>query len=309
MALNLIGEVFDRAADEQASALTTQRVFLVQATAKESGVLVLGASGLPAINDVHPDNANIYCQKRSANKKNDTEDVWQVACSFSPNTESFTTSPGEKKPWDLPPFGISFSSIAYSKVLKEAYQTGDTRGNPTKAVLNSAKDPFDPPAEMEVFNLAIKFSYNILFFNVSMIRDFIGTVNSVNYSVIDISVPAQKGKINALSAQKLDVKDSDGNYDYSYYQIDVEIEISERDYISRLLDIGFYRLDGVEHKEIKLSDIDSTIPVDSDKNHAVTEPQKLNGSGALGTTPFYIPFYDKFITSWNPLSLPKTMQG
>jgi hypothetical protein len=309
MALNLIGEVFDRGADEQSGSLTTQRVFLVQVTAKESGVLVLGASGLPAINDTHPDNANIYCQKRSASKKNDTEDVWQVACSYAPNTESFTTSPGETKPWDLPPFGISFSSIAYNKVLKEAYQTGDTRGNPTKAVLNSAKDPFDPPAEIEVFNLAIKFSYNIRFFNVTMIRDFIGTVNSANYSVIDISVPAQKGKINALSAQKLDVKDADGNYDYSYYQVDVEIEISEKDYISRLLDIGFHHLVDGKPKEITMFDINSTLDPDGEGKNAVTEPQKLNGSGALGTDAFYIPFYDKFITSWQPLSLPKTMRG
>lgn len=304
MSLTYLGEIFDRPATQTKDNYTTQRVFKVEATARESAISVLGVSDLPKIDEPHPDKTRLTCNSRNANPEDDG-DVWIVTCSYGIDDTTYSPELGSGDPWDLPPFNVSFGTIAYNKILKKSYQNGDTQGNPTKDVLNSVENPFDPPVEYVEYNSVLRFSINKRYFDLRLVRSYQGTINKYNITVMGEPVPAKKGRINALSAKKIDVEDSDGNITYSFFQLDFEIEIGPREFKNEVLDAGFYYLDGTTRKEIKLSD----AGVLGDSGEVITEPAKLDGSGGIGTDAVYLDFYGHFTKDWSNLSIPRDMGG
>ncbi len=308
MSILYLGEKFDRPVSETEANSNASRVFQFQTTEKESGVAVLQDSNLPLINSLHPDNVNLVCKNRSADPETDA-DTWLVTCSYEKDTMTYKPDSGEEKPWDLPPYNISYGAVGYNKVLKKAYGIDDTQGNPSTPVLNSVEDPFDPPLEYVKYNNIMKFSYNKRYFTLNTIKEYQGTINKININVLDEEIEPENGRINSLAAVKIDVNDEDGDFLYSYYQIDVEIELSEDGFNSEPLDQGFYYLkSGTTRTEIKLSD----AGVLGDEGEAVTEPAKLDGSGGLvsgGGTPYYFVYRSHFPADWTTLDLPKLQSG
>jgi hypothetical protein len=308
MGIKFLGEKFGQSASDSRDTYTATRVFNLIATGRESGVAILKNESIPVIGEKHPDNPKLICESRSATPLTDDE-AWEVTCSYSPASFSFTQPPSDVDPWNLPPFNVSYGAVSYNKVLERGYKIDDSQGEPSESVLNSAGDAFDPPAEKVEYNSTLKFSYNKRHFTLDQIRLNQGTINSQSITVLGVDIPSWAGRINMLSAQKMDVNDDDGEYQYSYYQIDVEIEVSVRSFVTRLLDIGFYKIDNGKKKEILKSDIDITIK-DSDDG-PVTEPQKLDGAGGLlgELDPVYLSFLPQFPKNWDGLNLPKTLNG
>jgi len=303
MAITLLGEKFDRGASEAQNQLSTDRVFQMQASARESGVLILASPLLPEYNDEHPDNDKILCRTRTASPEGEG-DTWLVTCGYEPDSSTYSSETGDINPWDLPPYNISFGVVTYNRVLKEGYQQGDTRGNPTEAVLNSAQDPFDPPVETVEYNSLLKFSYNKRHFSLKYVSRYQGTINASPIDVLGYSVANSHGRLNNISASKIDVTDSDGDYVHSYYKIDIEVELAMKVFDVKVLDSGFYEFIGGEKYAILNSDIDT-----AGNDDEVTEPQKLNGDGILSEDAVYLSFNPFFTTRWSGLGMPRTLTG
>ena len=309
MSITLLGELPDRPVTDANGDFSTSRKFQVKTTANETGFDVLKLAGIPATNEQHPDNANLYCSNRIATPVENGE-VWEVECSYSPPDQSGgggAVPPGGIYPWDLPPYDINFSNIGLNRVLTKSYDSGDLQFAPTKDVLNSAYDPFDPPLEYVKHNMIMAFSYDLQTFNVNNIINFQSTLNKNQIPVIDYTIPAGQGKLNQISAVVKEVKDTDGSLLYTYYTISVKIEIAE-DHNMKTLDAGFYALDpnGIRY-EIKL-DQNGVLGNDGE---VITEPALLDGSGNVqqpGSSGVYLPFNPYFAKDWTDLSLPESME-
>jgi hypothetical protein len=308
MSVIYLGEKFNRPATEQDGRVKTTRVFQVKTTNNESGVEVLKAAGLPVRNDPLDDsNPDLLCKNRTANVEVE-KDTWLVTCSYEPSSTTYTTEPGEGKPWELPPYNVSYGTVVYNQVLENAYDEADPKSNPTIPVLNSVGDSFDPPLQYNQYNSLLKFSYNKRHFNLFDVKVYQGTLNEIKLTVLGYELDSGEGLITNLNANKIDVKDEDGDFQYSYYQINVEIELASYSWEKKILDAGFYYLDGETRKEIKLS-TDGTL---GDSGEAVTEPMKLDGAGgilAADAEPHYLSFNKYAFINWKGLGLPQKLEG
>ena len=309
MAITILGEQFNRPVKDSISDNSTisksaSRIFMVRTTDKEDGVAILNLEGIPQLNDLHPYDASLLVSSRSVDP--DVEaDTWKVTVEYA---SRIVNVPFDKntKPWDLPPYNVSSGSVPYNKVMTKAYKDGDSKDNPSVDILNTAGDPFDPPLEYVEYNSLIKFTYNKKNFSLFDIKKYKRTINASSEIILDQNIEPKTAKINEIDAVKVDVKDENGNFDYSYYKISIVMEIGN--FETKLLNDGFYAVENGQKFEIKLDN--DTGNYGKDKGDPVTEPVKLDENGAIlpqGDSPVYLPFQTYFAQNWKGLGLPEKL--
>lgn len=285
---------------ENADGFTYKRVYQVKSdTALDefqalTAVDTVTAVTVPKVGEKHPGHSRAVVTERSVTDE-DAGKVWSIDVSYAtPEGEG----PHDEDDEDSDPCSqravVKFGSAPYSKVIFRAYQAGDTQGNPSKPILNSANDPFDPPLQDEVSRPVISIKYNLRRFSPGLKFQLENTINSEETLCVKLHIPAKWGRLLAIACDPMyDAEDE------LYWAMEVQIEINSDTYTRKLLDQGFYYMDGATKKEITAKD-------KAGADVAVTEPQKLNGTGGIGTTPAFLSFETFWPASWKPLNLPRT---
>jgi len=254
------------------------------------------AAAVPKPQEKHPGDPRAVVVGVSASTE-DTNKIWQIEVNYEVikgegphDTEDETEDPCDKRPV------VRFGSAPYQKIVTKAYQVGDEYGIPTQPIQNSAGDPFDPPIQEEINRPVIHCEYNVRKFSPALKLMLEGSINQEAVTVAGIRIPARKARISLLEANPLY-----DDYDNLYWQMTIELELNGEGFNHRILDQGFYYLTGspAVKKEITAKDKDGA-------DVAVTEPQKLNGTGGIGTTPVYLEFQTKWPLIWKSLNLPRS---
>ncbi len=210
------------------------------------------------------------------------------------------------EPWNDPPYNWSVTPYEMPRALTKTYDTNDAQFGPTKDFVNSAKDPLSA----ETFDILplLSFSYNLRQFDIDWVRRFTNTINKNQVTVTDCKIPAKHGLIKRLAPSQEIVYDSDGDIDYYYDRVDVEILVFNAEIKLEVIDQGFNLYSGDKKYRIytddkgnfgKFEDITNGSPIDT--------PARLDGAGgiATGDEVNYLTFQDKFAANWSTLSLPK----
>jgi hypothetical protein len=308
---------------------TTTRTLVYYFNAGESPVKILKQTEIPKLGTVHPDNETLRLTGISVSDPMEGDEVksakYHVVLTYTRTRENVENKNNQNgPPWSLPPYDISYSPNEYVVAFRQGYVDGDKNGSPTDAVLNSAGDPFEESTTRQ--NLILKFTYNLQTFTPSWIVDYMDTINQKDINILDIAIPAYKGRIKSLAASKQKDYTAEGLRRYSYWIINVEIEISKsfwrQDIMQRglffLKDIGggtmqkeriYKRTDGETGDNFGAMEDVGTDPIPCD------EPQRLNAAGGLldptgsaTVNSVFIDFWDKYDCDWSPLNLPQTAQ-
>ena len=265
------------------------RAFLVETNDIEDGqAVVLEATGIPDLRDPHPDASYMVCKHVDA-KLFEDDFHWMVTVNYSIEGVNVGTSPDDDEP------KISFGVAVHERVADKHYIAGDTQGLPTGGVLNSAKDPFDPPVMDTKYNMVISVTRNesLADFDPNAMMVFEDTINTVAIDIAGVTIAPYEGWMRAIKADKW--WDAEGDI---YYSVAYEIEVDRETFIVKVLDRGFYEL-GL---------VDTRIPILDTEGNLVQEPFKLDGNGRKlsDTSPdsVYLDFYTKWRKDFNTLNLP-----
>lgn len=291
--------------------ISTERILVFLFNAGESSVKISQQTQIPVNGTAHPDDSTLLLSNVSISQKDGDEKkgTYEATLTYIRTNNNTITNNATVLPWKLKPYDIAMSPVEIGIAFQKSYKDGDSFGNPSQPVLNPAGDPYEDGQTRQ--NTILRFSYNLETFNSSWITHYVDTVNKSSTTVIDVSIDAMKGRLKNLTPSLQYQYDNKGNLQYTYWKIDVEIEISPVVWKREIMARGLYFLDGGKKYRIytdnkgtygKQEDIgEDGIPVD--------EPQRLTEAGALygGTTgAFYQTFYDKFTANWSTLNLPKS---
>lgn len=294
---------------------STTREFKYYVTDGTRSLNVLSQSEIPADNEAHPDNNNLLCTGVTVSgiedgdgKKSGTY-IATAEYSNDPNELPDVTITRSSTPWNDPPFNWTIDSVDSPTGLTKAYQDGDNRENPSQPYLNSAGDPFDVITSIPI--RVMSFSYNLRFFDDTWIRDFSDTINSTPITVTGIEIPARFGLLRRLRATKIDVTGDSVNDSFSYYKVDVEIELHRQQIQLQIIDQGFKFISSGTKYRIYV-DTDGTLGKQGDLSSSakkVDTAEKLNGTnGALYTgdsdNASFINFNHKYAADWSTINLP-----
>ena len=210
-----------------------------------------GSTAVPSINDAHPDDANALAHRIDPQKVSDTRLIFNVAVDYK--TQFGAELPITENPLDEDP------TIAWGRWTRTIAVDKDKDGT---AVLNSARDPFDPPAEDDEYELEVTITRNEASFTPATAREYLNSVNSSSTTIAGYSADAREAKLVEFGGASAE------RHGTSYYVVTYKIQFKEDLWDLSLLDQGLYYLDGTHKRRIKLDGEDAE------------QPQRLNGSGA-----------------------------
>jgi hypothetical protein len=248
---------------------------------------------IPKYNENHPDDDKAGAVSRSAGPINGDEKKWLVSIQWKTRSSSDTVDEDDIDDPTARRAVVNFGHVTYTKVADLAYQEGDTQGNPTQPVLNSAGDPPDPPFTVEYNHTVLELQYWVRRWDPSWNRIYENNTNSEAIMVVQIPLPIKNAKILSLDSKPLYDTDDD-----RYWEINANIEISDEVFQKQMLDMGFNYLNEGEKTEITVKD-------SKGKDVPVSSPQRLNGSGYLSDESVFLPFVFCWPSSWKALNLPK----
>lgn len=299
--------------------ISTVRKLIYHFNAGESAVDIAARSEIPLRGTAHPDNSSISLRSYSISEPMEGDGLksgkYEVTLSYS-RTMTNSERDASIVPWKRRPYDISIPTNTFVVPFQKGYQTGDSKGSPSQAVLNSAGDPFEDSIEQE--RRSLKFSYNLKNFPFDWLDKFSDTINQSPVQILDIGIATRKGRIKSLFPSKVDEYEADGELKYTFWKVDVEIEINNEEYKKEIMQRGLFALgtaSTIGSKYRIYIDTDGTMgkltDLDSSKNPIpVDEPQRLNQNGTLYNTnvdgAYYATFYDKFAADWGALNFPKT---
>jgi len=309
--------------------VTAKRVLVFYFNSGESSVKILQQSQIPKIGTVHPDNQTLYLTSISVSEPMEGDaksSKYHVTLNYARTRENIESKNNQNvAPWSIPPYDISFAPVEYVTAFQKGYADGDVNGSPSEAVLNSAGDPFEESTTQQ--NLILRFTYNLQDFTPSWILDYMDTINREDMSILDIQIPAYRGRIKAISATKQKQYDTEGKVQYNYWIINAEIEISKTPWYKLIMQRGLYFLTDITPMSATKERIYKRVDGGTGDNFGTKEntgvdsvpcdePQRLKADGSLldptggdnTVESVFIDYWDKYDCSWSPLNFPKTAQ-
>lgn len=318
MSVTSINERIDSGTgSESATKRSHTRVFIIETSSSADNTATIlnnrevGPDVLPRANDTHPDDAAATCSNISIRRLDATE--WEATCQYDYTGDTATTTGEEEvNPWYLPPYNISISSFAKQRVVEKGYETGDAQGSPSEPIVIPVDPPdkFDPPPVDDTYITLLKFSYNLETFSISWVSQYRNTINLNPIVVLDLSIASKQALLQNISGTRNAIKNNSGmRY---WWQVDVELAISENGFDIELLLAGFHMMDSGSKYEIGIDSTGTIVkrPAASKTIDAVTEPQLLKADGTLvgkGGTPVYKKWQTKYAKDWASLNLPASL--
>jgi hypothetical protein len=211
------------------------RVFRVETNNAGDGPLTVRAgTGIPLLFSAYADangaaDPGAKLKRLSEEQDADNPYLWTVTCEYSSrleNPDEFHENPL------LRPSEIRWSSAKYQKPVTE-----DVLGFP---VQNSAKDPFDPPPEIDDTRIQLEITRNEAAFTPALALDFQDKTNN------DVFFGAAPGIV------KCDSIEADSQYENGlvFWRVTYRFSFRFDGWTLALLDQGFRQLTGGQKKEI-----------------------------------------------------------
>jgi len=290
--LSVVEKLGGRGGDETTSTQNFSRVFQVEIDAVSATVEsdILASVSIPTIGASHPAYSAAKCTRRRVKLADDDDFLtWEVECDYSLPTPSKNNT--SNNPVNDPP-RISFGSVQYTRVVEKAYQGVDKIDSPTKAILNSAGQPFDPPVVQEEENMVISITRNERTIDPADLVTYRNTINLVSITIAGVTIAQNRGRMRSIMMTKS--WDTSGT---AYWQVTYEIEIATTTHVRKILDVGFYKKESA-----------GLIPMLDAEKKPVTEPKLLNGTGGENVSSplvgVYLSFQTYWAKAWSDLSLP-----
>ena len=241
---------------DSAGVYDLDRAFIVVADADASTFSVLGASHggltIPARGEAHPDKATALCHRRKVTKIEERTNAWRVECEYTTDASfGAAATPPLSRPWEF--------SFRTAKLQKPVFidRDGDQ-------IVNSAGDPFDPLPELEFSENSVVLVRNEASYNPAQTAEYENTVNDADVDLDGETYAAGMLFMESIQAERI-VEDTT-----TYYRVTYIIRVADNDWQLHLIDVGYrYVVAGDLYKIVDAS------------NSEVTQPQKLDGSGAI----------------------------
>lgn len=209
---------------------------------------------------------NLSVRKIDIKQNADSRLHWTITAEYS--DERKTSKDKEPNPL-LRETDITHSASAYQKVAETAVNdnSGDSDYGTETAILNSARQPFVPPPQVDDTRYTLTFAKNFSSYDAATGYGYTNSVNDGTYFGAD----ARTLKIASIDVPPKITETVDGIGDVEYYRVTVAMEFRPETWDLSILDRGYYSLStgGV------LSEINTT------DGQPFAEPQLLNGSGAV----------------------------
>lgn len=244
---------------------------------------VTNAAGIPKRFETYysGNDSNPYatCREIEATPVDGTRILWEVRARYSTRID-FTSGTGtsDPNPLNRAPI-IRWGATFVSKPATKGYLVNATTGiaaTTKTGIVNSAKRPFDPPAEMDDARPTLHITKNFADFNPTVAYDYIGSVNNDpwlgatarQWKCMNISASSQVEEVNKLP--------------FLYWTREYEFHYRPETWDLVLLDQGFAYIQGGVYKKV----ID-------DEGQPSSEPANLDGAGGLlgvGTEPKFVTY-------------------
>lgn len=240
---------------------TSVKAILDQTDAPSANNILPGENTtIPNIGDIHPDYINETdeselpkCNNISVSTK---EEDFRLVLIF---TCTYTTDYDNTLPWDKPE-DVQFGLKSYERVADKAYRIEsetigdetfevDKQFNPNVTIENSAKHGFDPPQMLEENNsvILINKKYRQDQFDPLDVRKFKDTVNINNIKIAGVDIAYLTGRLTKIEPKLekwVGPADDSGtpietNNVILYWDVDITIEIQEKEWTLKPLDQGY----------------------------------------------------------------------
>lgn len=217
----------------------------------DEATVVLAA--MPVEGSVYPDDASAYLRRRRARNESFSKRVWLVTLAYSSEKEM------EENPLDEP------AEISWDT---EQFQRPAEKNRAGKAILNAAKDHFDPPPERDDSRITILIRKNLAVVPAWILK-CADRVNEGEIEIDGITIAAGEAKLQKVRVSKWQERN-----DIAYRVVDLIIHLRDKEDASHEpwalhnLNAGFHCTGRLESED------------DPDLQHCVTK-----GDGQPVTTP------------------------
>jgi len=249
MAVTYLGEdPTGRTAQNNKGARTYQRKFKLETTSQADGAYAVGSNAsLPIIGNAHPEDANAFCISLDVQNTSPWKG-WIVTANYS-DERTIDDTPTDDAA------SISWGSEQFQKPA-----VFDLSGN---LIVNSAGDPFDPPAMMDDSRRVVTVEKNLAVVP-SWILDYQDAVNSDDFTVDGVSIGIGKAKMQAVTVGARQRRNGT-----IFRTVNFTIHLQREGWLLDILDAGFRRKISGGRENIRNSG-DGELP---------TAPVPLDGNG------------------------------
>lgn len=249
MAVEYIGEdPSGRSAQNTKGARTYVRKFKLRTTSQTDGPFAVGSNAsLPIIGNAHPEDANAFCIGLQVENTNPWAG-WTVTANYS-DERTIDDTPTDDAA------SISWGSEQFQKPA-----VFDLSG---KLIVNSAGDPFDPPAMMDDSRRVVTVEKNLTVVP-SWILDYQDAVNSDVFSVDGISIGVGRAKM-----QNVTVSPRQRRNGTTFRTVTFTIHLQRDGWLLDILDAGFREKVSGGRRNIK----------NNGDGESPTAPVPLDGNG------------------------------
>ncbi len=205
-------------------------------------------SRIPQLGELHPYQQNnlIYVVNQDATVANESSTLFQVAVRYREI----------RNPLDEPPV-VEWLSASTMEPIDT-----DIDGNP---ILNSSDEPFDPPPTEEFYDLIMRATYNVSFFDPVGASNYKGAVNS------DLFRGFAPGLAKVKEYRSRQIWTFTGNF---YIEVAVELHFRSTGWKRKFLDQGYRIKTGTDS-----GGKPTYSEITDDEGNLITEPVLLDGLG------------------------------
>lgn len=258
MTVSWVRELWDGregGADSQ-GVVSHTRIFRAKTDNKwDDETTVLTAVNVPGVGDQHPTDITSYCVSTTARNESASPFFWTITSVYSSERERGADPTAD-------PIQVSWNTEQFQRVA-------DTDRN-GEGIVNSAGDPFDPPAMRDDSRRSVQIVSNEPFVP-TWLLSYQDAVNNADIIIDGVTVPAGKAK-----CQQVSVSPERYRNDIPYRIVTLTLHLSNDNWDLKLLDQGFReRDDNNKLKQIK-NEVDNLEP---------TAPVLLDGNGKAQTDP------------------------
>lgn len=244
-------------------------------------ILALDASAggvtIPDWWDVHPGGTDYFVRRKSVAPFNGPLS-WIVTVEYE-----YMEDPLEQRP------SIQVIPQGKSEAIDRAIEVTESVEAMTKNLCNSADEPFDPPIQEEFYDQGIIITRNEGNIDLDVQKTYLNKVNSDAFTYRD-----KAGNLITFAAGKVlckNIQAEERRHGQTwYFEVTYEFVVREDGWKRRVLDQGFRTKADGEYTAI----LDTA-------NNPITQPAKLNGSGAeldTETDPVFLEFQTKYTKSF-----------
>ena len=246
----------DRTIDWSIEARKYSRTWLVETDDKNtSPVDVVYNVTIPKIGQAHPNDAFAYAESVSARPVQKTSRYFLVTVPYSTRT-----------PRDIDPN----NDAARVQWDSEQFQEVAVYDNGGELILNSAGDPFDPPAMKDMSRISATVKKNLTFVP-TWLLDYPDAVNSDAFVLDNVDIPPRIAKIQKVTV----AEDWQERNFIKFREVTFLIHFRPEKWLLEILDAGFREKDATKRKNMK-NDGDAERP---------TAPIPLDGAGKMLADP------------------------